>query len=385
MALVIESTPDNYSSVHGDLIYTVSETVKTADPVTYPNYKFIGDVYVGATLVARLRKIQDPSTGIGVFDIGQIVRNYITATFDPTSSGLICQTLGDGAFFAKVTMKFGEEYNYTSTYNITVDTERTFFNHYNMRLVGPSTALASYTDKVASRRPTVGHTLLTSSFNLIPYFPTTATAVNVTITPNIGNVYSTSFTPTANTIQILNVSPVVLNTLQAGTITTGTTFYTVQIGAQSYRFYVICESQYTVYPIHFLNKLGGFETKLFTKVSRIKYDIQKKDFGKLPYTVSSGGDVSYRSSNGVYNETRAVYSSMIKEKMELNSDLLPDDEYRWLEDLMFSPLVYMEDSGYFIPIVITGNNYEPKKVTQDELTNLAITIEFGDRLNAQFR
>lgn len=386
MALVIESYPDQYSSVHGDLIYTVSETTKTADPVAYPNYKFIGDVYVGSTLVARIRKVQDPATGIGVFNIGQVVRNYIATTFEPTSSGLVAQQLGSGEFFLTITMKFGEEYNYESTYDITVDSARVFFNHYNMRLVGATSALAAYTNKFATRRPTTGQVLLTSAFNFIPYFPTSTSAVNITVTPNVGNVYNGSFTPSAaNVLQVLNVSPVALNTLQAGTITAATRYYTVQIGSQSYRFYVICEAQHDVYPIHFLNKLGGFETKLFTKVSRRKYEVSKKDFGKLPYRVSSGGDVSFASSNGVYYESRSVYASQIVEKMELNTDLLPDAEYRWLEDLIFSPMVYMEDSGYFIPIVIKENNYEPKKVKQDELTNLTLSIEFGDRLNAQYR
>ena len=46
MAIVINNTPVDYSSAHGDLVYTVYESVKANDPTTYPNYKYICDVYV---------------------------------------------------------------------------------------------------------------------------------------------------------------------------------------------------------------------------------------------------------------------------------------------------------------------------------------------------
>jgi hypothetical protein len=43
----------------------------------------------------------------------------------------------------------------------------------------------------------------------------------------------------------------------------------------------------------------------------------------------------------------------------------------------------MEDR--FVPVIITNNNYEHKKVINDDLTNLTLNIEFGDRFNTQYR
>jgi hypothetical protein len=71
--------------------------------------------------------------------------------------------------------------------------------------------------------------------------------------------------------------------------------------------------------------------------------------------------------------------------MVLNSDLLPDAEYIWLEELILSPLAYIQIDDYFYPIKITDNNYEPKKHVNDDLTNLTLNIEFGDRFNTQYR
>lgn len=387
MALVITATPPAYSSVHDDLVYTVSETVKTADPVLYVNYKFIADVYVGAVLVARIKKVPDPITKIGIFNVGQVVRNYIATVFNPVPNVLVSQQLGSGVFNLAVTVKFGEEVAFVSTYDITVDSARTFFNHYNGRLIGNTTILSSYTNKVVSRRPITGEVLLGSTHNFIPYFPIVTTAVSLIVTPFGGGiVYSTTFTPSAaNVLQLLNVSPINLNALQAGTINASTQYYTVQVGSETYRFDLICESQYETYTLHFLNKFGGFESALFTKVSRKTIDISKKDFGKIAYEVDGSGAVTYKNSNGVYNETRSVYSSQYTEKLVLNSDLLTDQQYLWLEDLVLSPMVYLQDGSYFFPIVIKESNYEPKKVINDELTNLTINIEFGNQLNAQYR
>lgn len=384
--MTITATPDTYSSLQYDLIYTVEDAAKTSDSVTYPNYKFIGDVYVGATLVARIKKVPDPTTGIGIFNIGQTVRNYITTVFNPTTA-LESQELGLGVFNLVVTMKFGEEYSFTPTYDIVSDTARTYFNHYNKRLLGQTSALTAFIDSVASNRPAIGKLFYSSEYYFVPYFPTSTGAVSVTVTPTGGGTpLITSLTPaTALAMQVLNIAPATFNAIASGTINAATTSYTVQIGSETFTFKIICEAIYTPYAIHFLNQYNGFETFIFQKVSRLTYDTQRKDFGKLPYTVDSGGLVTYKNSNGVYNESRSVYAETFKEKLELNSDLITDAEYRWLADLILSPMVYVEDSGYFFPVVLTGSTYEFKKVVNDDLTGLTVNIEYGTTLNSQFR
>src|SRR6266853_1285386 len=104
MSLTIQAAPAVYSSIQDDLIFTVAEVAHTADPVTYPNYKFVGDVYIGATLVARIKKAPNPVTRIGIFNVGQIVRNYIATTFNPSAAALVAQRLGSGEFSLSVTM-----------------------------------------------------------------------------------------------------------------------------------------------------------------------------------------------------------------------------------------------------------------------------------------
>lgn len=387
MSFTIKAVPPAYSSIQDDLIYTVAFPEHTSDGATYPNYKFIGDVYVGAVLVARIKKVQDPQTAIGIFNIGQIVRNYVTALFDPTAGSLVAQELGDGQFNITVTMKFGEEYGFNAFLNQVVDDPRVFFNNYNGRLVGNLSSLIPLVNKVASNKPLTGQTFLTSAYNFISYFPTSTSSVAIVVVPKGGGAsFSDAIAPSAAfNLQVLNVSPGALNAAHPGTITAGTTSYTVKIGGQTYTYKIICEPMYQPYMIHFLNQYGGFDSKIFSKVSRRSFDITKTDFGKLPYTVDSEGGVNYYNANGVYSENRSVYSSQYTEKITLNSDLLTDAEYAWLADLLLSPMIYIEDGGYFFPIQISDTSYEPKKAVNDDLTNLTINIEYGKQLNAQYR
>lgn len=386
MSYDILATPAAYSSFNGDLIYTVKDVVKANDPVTYPNFKYIADVYVDGSLVSRIKKVPDPTNGIGVFNLGQIVRNYVTQSFSPVAGVIVAQVLGDGIFNLSVQVKFGEEYSFTDTLNITVDSVRVFFNNYNRRFFGFTSSLTALADKVASNRTSTLEALFSSSYLFIPYFPTSTTPVSVTITPSSGGSVTFNITPdNAYDLQILNFAPQVVLAAYPGLVNLATTYYDVQIGAQTYRVYIICEAQYTPRMVHFLNQYGGFDSKIFTKVSRKTYDITKTDFGKLPYIVGADGTVSYKSANGVYNDSRTVYASQYVENALLNSDNLSDQEYLWLTDLLVSPMIYIEENGYFYPVLITDNSYEEHKNINDDVTNLTVNITYGNQLNTQFQ
>ena len=310
--MVILATPVLYSSVQDDLIYTIYDPHVT-NPTTYPNYKYIGDVYVNSVLVARVKKVPDPVTGIGIFNIAQIVRNYITSSFNPAANTLVSQVLGNGAFNTSVVVKFGEEYSYTAFLNIITDSARIFFNNYNGRLVGILSSLVSKADKIASNSPSIGSVMQGNNYYFVPYFPTTTAAVTVIITPTGGgSAFTTSFTPAnAYDLQVLNIAPGALNAISAGAITVATTSYTVQIGSQTYTIKIFCEAVYQSYTLHFLNKYGGFETKLFSKVSRKTIDITRKDFGKLPYMgesiISNNQVYSASVSQSLFNCSFSLY------------------------------------------------------------------------------
>lgn len=398
MALSLLYNPDDYFSAHGDLIFTLLEDTKPFASSTYPDYKYVCDVYVDSVLAARLKSFPRPDDKIGVFNIGNVIRNYLSINFAPVAANLRAQQVGENAFYVNVICRFGEEYGFTTYSNLIIDSQRSYFNHYNGRLIGQSTILSDYLDKVISLRPYATPVYRNAAYCFIPFLPTDDTTINLIIKSYSGGTLADTttqpFTPTAlssNEQQLFNVSPAAINAAVPGFISSFITYYTVEFNTTNitddsiYRFNIVCESMHEVFTIHFLNRFGGFESKDFTKVSRRRIEIEKKDFGSSAYAITSGGQPEYFNSQKVYKETRSVYAGGWKEKMVLNSDLLTDAEYIWLEDLILSPLAYVQIGDYFYPIKITESNYEPKKNVNDGLTNLTINIEYGDRFNTQYR
>lgn len=396
MALVLNANPSGYPSAHGDNIFVVFDSVKSANSEAYPDYKYVCDVYIGATLVTRLKKVPQPDNSRGVFNVGPIIRAYVSSVFNPTPAVLRAQQSGLNEFFVTATMKFGDEYDLTTYTNLLVDSARNYYNHYNGRLLGVTSNLDEYTDKALTVRPFATPVNENDAFCFISFLPTDTDNVTLSIKAYnsagvlLGTITQAYAPSAANTLQIFNVAPSVIGTHTPGFLANAA-YYTVEFqtpndtGDSLLRFDITCEAIYEVKTLHFLNRFGGFESKNFSKVSKKSTTINKSEFGKLPYTISSVGAVEYFNSNKVYNEIRSVYASRYQEKLTLNTDILSDEEYIWLADLVHSPLVYLEDSGYFIPVVISQNNYDFRKRQTDKLTNLTLDIEFGESFTTQYR
>lgn len=412
MAITIQNAPASNTSVHGDVIFTVCDIVKASNATLYPDYRYICDIYIGSTLVTRLKAYPHPDNKMGVFNVGNVLRNYIAANFNPTANALRAQEMGLGEFNIQATMKFGEEYNYVLYSNITVDSARTYFGHYDGRKLGVTSNLSGKANEPLTMR--VVHNAINVLIegypidennvnNFVPFFPDAVGAITLRINSytksgTLINTQDQAYTPaSSNTLQLYNLSPTVINAAFPGLIPlTVASYYTVQFLSPNIvvdkilRFNLTCEEKYEVFTIHFLNKFGGFESRDFSKVSRKVMDIEKSEFGKLGYTMDTSGVVSYKNSNNVYNETRTVFSTGYKEKLTLNTDVLSDSEYTWLGDLVLSPMVYVEmkdesNNIYHVPCVITETNYEFRKRINDKLTNLTIKIEYGEQFNSQFR
>jgi hypothetical protein len=398
MALNLLYTPGDYFSAHGDLIFTILEDTKPFASSTYPDYKYVCDIYISGVMVARLKAFPRPDDKIGVFNIGNVVRNYLNATFLPQDTDIFYQKLGSGAFYIPVICRFGEEYGFVTYTNMIIDSQRTYFNHYNGRLFGTDTILPDVIDKVMSSRPYATSVSRSATHYLIPFLASDDTVVTVEVrcyNKSLGFIRQQNFTitPTAlsvNEVLQINIAPECLNFAFPSLIDSIVDYYTVTwnttniVDDSVYRFDLACDPKYETYGLHFMNKYGAFESKEFGKVSRRKIEVEKKDYGTSAYIINADGIPKYLDQK-VYRETRSVYAGSWKEKMTLNTDLLPDAEYVWLEDLIKSPLAYIQIQGYFYPIVITDTNYEPKKTINDDLTNLTINIEFGDRFNTQYR
>lgn len=376
--------PPVRASIFDSLIYTVIEPDHTGDPDTYPNYKFIADIYISDVMVARLKKVPNPDTGVGVFDVSSIVRAYASILFNPNINAATVNV--QSILPVSLQVKFGEEYGYVEYYDVTWSGINILFNHYNKQLKdGLLTMLDNFINTQASNMPYDLYTLNNSKYMFSTYFAASTATRTVTVNTSDGSSETFDFSAVENTLHVINFAPAFLNSLSPGLITAATQWYTVQIGDRTRRVNLICEPRFDIYTLHFMTQYGGFETRLFSKVSRNTIDITRKSFGQLDYIVDSSGNINMYNSNNVYVENQVNYYTQFSEKLSLNTDILNDAEYQWLSELVVSPLIYIENGDYFIPVTLTATNYENKKIVNDGLTALNITIEFNKALNSQTR
>lgn len=380
--MTLESYPPDYSSVNDNLVYVVNDA-HAADPVTYPNYKYVGELWIAGVKVFTARVFPHPSSNRGIFNFGAVVREYVIASLAPAGAGILAQELGAGAFSVSVVVKIKEEYSGTTGAVVLTDSARIFYNHYNGRY-NDFTLLGSYVAKPLSTRPVAINLLFTNANYYLPYYSDTTTPFNVVITGGTAT-RTLTITPTAtHTLQVLNISPGAINVSYAGNFTSASTGYTVAVGGVTYSVTIVCPGMYTNYTVHFLNKFGGFESMLFNKVRKQVNEIERKQWQQLPYRVNGSGVVSVKTGSIMHSQ-RTTFGSRFTQKLKVSTDLLTDAEYQWLAELAASPLVYLEEAGTLWPVTVTNTNYEQKEWIVDRTSNLSLDIEFGTTYKTQFQ
>jgi hypothetical protein len=356
--MTFESTPPAYSSVNDSLVY-VAYDAHAADPTTYPNYKYVYEVWINGTKQFTGKVFPQPTNNRGIIAVDNIIREYVNASLKAE--------LGEGEFSVSVVIKIREEYNGTVGAVVLTDSTRTFFNHYNGRY-SDFTLLSVYADKVASTRPTTIYMQSGCTTYYLPYFATTTTGISL----NIGGTSSTLTPTAANTMQNINIA------------NGATADYTVVIGSQTYYVKVQCAGMFKNYVVHFLNQFGGYESMLFNKANKITKDIERKTFQQLPYRVSDAGVVSVKSGS-IMHPQKTTFASKYTEKLKIMTDWLTDVEHDWLFQLVVSPDVYLQDGATLYPVVITDTNYDVKQYNIDKLSTLSLNIEFGTSYKTQYR
>lgn len=357
--MTFESVPPAYSSVNSPLVYVVYDA-NAIDP-TKQNYKYVAEILVNSTIVNTSKAVPNPVNGRGIFDVHQVVREYVIAEQNFV-------TLGLNNWYVNVVINIREEYNGTIGAVVSNSDTLKVYNHYNARLgLGVFTKLDSYADLILSDRPAKIKVPETCTYFLVPRFNNTATPYTYNFDGATGTI-----TPTADTVSMLNLTGLSSR---------------FEVNYQAYTLEQQC-TMYGDYVVTFLNKWGAFESVLFSKVSKTSLSIERKSFQKLPYRVSNTGSVTLASSYINY-EQKVNFGTTFKESVKLSTDYLTDEEYQWLFQLVVSPLVYVEILGTtnngIYPVTITNSNYEFKRVQVDELTNLTIDIEFGYNIKTQFR
>ncbi len=121
MAIVINSSPDIYSSLHAPLWYVVGSNNNLQT-----NFKYVCDVYVGGNLVTRLKSYPQPVSTKGIFNVSPIIRNYWASYFKPNITIPSTFSYTGSDVYVDFEIKFGEEYDGTTYTNLVTSTKRAY-------------------------------------------------------------------------------------------------------------------------------------------------------------------------------------------------------------------------------------------------------------------
>lgn len=391
MAITINSTPEAYPSMHDDLWYVVTST--NAGQV---NFKYVFDVYVNSTLVARIKTFADPASGKGIFNASNIVRNYWDSYFKPNTSASFWAYNGND-IYVPFEIRFGEEYDGSLYTNLASGTYRAF-NFYNPLFRDPSTSyFQPYVSKWLTNRDKSNLNCSTSEHLFVGWMNAAATTTSLTMTVQKylpgGATDGSPVTSTSQSTQsfvLVDLSPAAINaTLGQSLITSATHQYGVKInyGASSsdeLKVTVACSPKFTPMTLHFLNQLGGYDSFMFRAVNRQSRSFERKQYERTNWELNSSTMQQYDSFKRMY-EGANVFAVNQSVSFKLQSDYVGQTDYTWLNELIGSPEVYMEQSGYYYPIAVKTASWEEKIRAADKMFNMMLEVDYGKKINSQFR
>ena len=411
MALTITNQPQLLSSANDDLVYTCLES----SLYTQTNFKYICDIYIGGVRVAQLKAFPNPVSHYGVFNIGNVMRNYVQSnlTYLPYTAGIRVDKFPSHTTY--VECQFGYEYGTNVAQYLNQQSRTNYFsNTYNKRRTTSilSNPILSYKkDNFATNRPAKTDVYVVTTGNspvLIPFFSGLvypSSPQNLDFRVNKYNkdgtfALSSTITSTGSAIDYtmiqLDLSAASLNAALGTTFIDDNVLYynvyaNIQISAGSNitstspNFYPFCENKYEVFTLVWMNQYGGYDSYQFSKKSKRSYASEKKTFERIPYSINSSTGAMTYFSQGIMNESTIVYDSKFKESMIFNTNILDEVTYEWLAELILSPSVFVVIDSAFIPVVVKETNYDFKKRVNDKIYNLAINVELNQQMNTQYR
>jgi len=394
--------------MHTDLWFVSSSTNSGTT-----NFKFVYDVKVNNSLVARSKVFPDVSGNYGVFNAAPIVRAYTSNYFEPSGSSILVasnnkmkvdyvievreEVSGSIAVLPDASGSFSA-YNYypplfADIIDIGNELPLVLDDYYENLLV------ANYSDNWLTDRDFDKIEMEFGDQCFISYFRKTtggtysATIDVVNAAGTITSTYTGALTLSGE-FNLFSLQAAAINTFAGSTLINENTYgYHVYInysaGASSFvskkvKVKQVCYPKYRQYNIHFLNRLGGWDTMKFALVNKRNTEFTRSSYRRSEWQLS-GSTMSNVDSYNRYNETTLNYSIQHKDRIHLISDWVSENDYEWLAQLVGSSICYVEVLSAYFPCVITSNTYDYKLAASDKLFNFEIDIEVGKYINSQYR
>jgi hypothetical protein len=377
MAITIKSAPQasGFVSANEDVWHVVDSTNKDVIGM-----KYIFDLYKGANLLTRITNSPYGDDGYGVINVGNIVRSAVSvdtlgdldmSTPYTGTYGVI--NAGADYWWGEYEVRYGEICGTTTTSDLASGTYRVY-NTYNRHEMHKTGAALSSGTVFLTNRPNDSYFYsgqpVVLSFNGKRVSVGTSLGINILDSP-------TYYIRYVNAIDGMHYFSI--NGLSGDIVVDITNGITV-LGTKNLK--QKC-SKYTPYTLIFLNAYGAWDSFTFVN-GNVLTDNEKKRFEQMEWKLDGFNMVN--KSGKVRYEGMRTYGSEFKTKMKLTTDILNTEEYKWLFELIVSPLVYLwdKDNSLFHPVQITDTNYEIKNSLQNKAETLDVNIDVYKQ-NTQYR
>jgi hypothetical protein len=416
----VTQEPQDYRSVYNPIEY-----VAISDPATRLNdrFKYLFDVYDGATQIARLKVPPNPD-GYGRADIHGICESYLKTDLGEINTTATADGFTDNPnSYKQFTVEIGEEWFVGSTLNSNPNQETRTVITFNGSLPNyrgntvnfydwqTTNYYTNYTDNLPNRRwltnapkgsganksdnqsvqltdegwlyflydhtsnPITDAQYITfdSSGSTISTFE-----ISITHLVSLGTKYMLKIPSAPNSIN--NINPAQFSIGAPPVITSSVASYKIflldtisSLATEEIYFNVDSECRYETRRLEFLNSLGGFDCFNFTKVSRRTEDIERKFYKQNSDNLDGSGVITY----SLADRQKVQYYTKSMPKMKLTSDWVDVNTFNWLLEMLESPEIYLYENGQRITVQNIEGNWEEKRTDTDKLFNLEVNLEFG--------
>lgn len=398
MAITINSSPSAYQSINDKNWWVVTST-NTSET----NFKYVCDIYVASNLVARLKSFPNPNNNKGIFDVANVIKNYL-ANYFLVGSGIYDIAYDTSNIYVSYEVKFGEEYGGTTYLNLTTAT-KTAYNYIADLMSSVAYFNATQYDdyptqfKFLTKRDLLSlKTTRSASKLFIPFLsPTQNVSADYQIWIDTYSNGTQINTDTGDELMLTDLAQfdfsisAINEYVGYELITSSIDAYVIRLilnetEVQQAKVTIVCESKFTPIPLHFLNSLGGYETMVFDLVNKQNRSLEKKSFEQYEWEYNSSSTSMDRTNQyGVLNGGSKTFWNQQSVTYHLISDYVTLTDYTWLRDLLMSPEVYTEINGVIVPVTMTTNTWNEKKRYTDKVYNLELDIELASKVNGQAR
>jgi hypothetical protein len=377
--------PTGEVSVQDDLWHIAHSTLSGQT-----DFKYVFDIYNGATQLIRAKVFPEPTNGRGYFNVAKVVGNEMTfAWFTPTASGMamaLYQPNVSGEIAVTYSVRVGEDLTGTTTLNLASGSV-TAFNYVPSLFNRRQVTTADFAQKFLTNRPRYAKAKLGEKI-LIPFKGTGSHRMFIN-TYNYSNalIANTEVTATTNIttgyLQMDIGSAAVNSAAGSSIVTDAVKYYDVylqksSVNTETFRVFVDCDPRYTTVNLYFVNQYGMFDTARFGLASRLNMNVERKQFERRDYSLGTSS-VDYYNANNVYRESVVNFGSKSEWQYKLTMDFPTDAEYQWLAELINTPQVYAEIDGDYYPVSIVETNYEYSKYQNNKLKVFEVTINMNQK------